>query len=220
MWCIHQSSTCTLLVCYMFDQAKHRQENLVVTLGFWPHFVLPTISTKASSPPSLFIWDVFVLLQEAAMCSFCSISSTFRRDKPLQLNCTVLWPQRQVKEPPQFLPNTSSVPSWCLRIMNSLSVWLRGRIHGSLAIFKRRCEAISPSRLSRPLYLSLFCLVLLLLVPVLKFTVNCGLIILLPAAFGVRLPLPFSAFMMISIWTAHASPGLTYTLHHSLSLAS
>lgn len=37
---------------------------------------------------SRFIWDMFVLLQEATMCSFSSISSNFRQEKPLQLYST------------------------------------------------------------------------------------------------------------------------------------
>lgn len=40
-----------------------------------------------SSPPSHFILDTFVFLQDATMCSSSSISSSFRQDKPRQLNC-------------------------------------------------------------------------------------------------------------------------------------
>lgn len=65
-------------------------------------------------------------------------------------------------------------------------------------------------------YLSHSCHMLYLLIPVLKFTVSCSLIIQLPAGFGF---LSLFSVFMISIWTTHASRGLTYISRHSLLLS-
>lgn len=192
-----------------------------------------------SFPPFHFILDVFVL-QEAAMCSFSSISSTLRQDQPLQLNCPILWPQCQVKEPLQFLSNTRAVHSWCLwnyRIMKimPIGVWRlkskRGCTDKANRDTRLICSSVcsmyknttiwglisSPSSLCTSVSLSFLPHAAS---PHSCFEVYSKLQPHYSAACSsrVRLHLLLSVFM-ISIWTTHASLGLTYTPHHSLPLS-
>lgn len=59
------------------------------------------------------------------MCSSSSISSTFRQDKPRQLNCTVLWSQLQVKE------TSCQMLQLCRAdVSETTGLWiLRGHVH-------------------------------------------------------------------------------------------